>query len=74
VLHVLSKFLEVVVLWPLRIYGPVYEHGLMPFSEALSDKYCCPFLISGASFTVKKNLDLSMDLGQGTEGILVSIA
>jgi len=50
VFQILSKVLEVIEFRPLSINSAIYEHGLMPFSEALSDQFSGPLFICGASF------------------------
>ena len=71
--EILSKVLEVVILRPLRIYGPVNEHGVMLLAQPFPDQGRCPLLICGAPFQVKQGLDLGVDLGQSTQSILVGV-
>ena len=71
--EILSKVLEVVILWPLRIDCPVNEHGVMLLAQPLPDQGRCPLLICGAPFQVKQGLNLGMDLGQSTQSILIGV-
>ncbi len=72
--EIFGKFLEVVELRPLRIDRPVYEHGLVAFTKAFPDQSPGSLFICDAPLQIKEGLNLGMNLGQSTEGILVGIA
>jgi hypothetical protein len=46
--------LEVVKLRPLRVHSPVYEHGLVPFTETFSDQLSGPLFICGTPLQIKE--------------------
>jgi hypothetical protein len=73
VLHILGQFLEVVELRPLRIHSPFDEHGLVAFTEALSDQSSGSLFICDAPLQIKEGFNLGMNLGQSTQRILVGI-